>query len=45
MPGNKEHLIDLILNRGHPIMFLEFCNKFLTLLNKSILGANFPISM
>lgn len=34
MPDGVSHFMDIILNRGHPIMFLEFCNKFITYLNK-----------
>ena len=38
MPNNKDHLIDIILNRGHPIIFIEFCNKFLNILNQKIVN-------
>ncbi len=29
MPNNKDHLIDIAFNKGHPIMFFEHINEFL----------------
>ncbi|EGR28361.1 protein kinase domain protein [Ichthyophthirius multifiliis] len=36
MPNEKDHIVDVILNKGHPIIFLELFNQFLTLINKNI---------
>ncbi|EAR83797.2 kinase domain protein (macronuclear) [Tetrahymena thermophila SB210] len=33
---SDQHIVDVILNKGHPIMFLEFFNQFLTLVNKKL---------
>lgn len=34
MPNNNtDHMIDFQLCRGHPVVFLDFCNKVITLLN------------
>jgi len=36
MPNNKDHMVDFKLSRGHPMVFLDFCNKIITLLNQHI---------
>ena len=37
MPNEIDQLLDIQLNKGHPIIFLEFVNKFISLLNESLL--------
>lgn len=38
MPNKIDHLVDIQLNRGHPIMFLEFINQFINLLNRTLIN-------
>ena len=36
MPNKRDHFVDIRLKKGHPIIFLEFCNHFFTSLGKSV---------